>query len=70
MEKIPCSCGCGQLISKYNKWYHRRYFIKGHSTRINIPINLLKKLYIAGKKTPKQIGEKLNCGPNVIRITL
>lgn len=70
-EMVFCKCGCGQLRPMYEKWGHRRrYYVEGHSTRINIPKEVLKKLYIDEKNPPKEIGEKLGCSPTVVRRSL
>lgn len=29
-EKVKCQCGCGQLLSKYDKKGRQRYYITGH----------------------------------------
>jgi len=32
-EKVLCACGCGQFISKYNRWGRKRIFVHGHNRR-------------------------------------
>lgn len=31
---IECECGCGEILSRYDKFYMKRSFIKGHSNRL------------------------------------
>lgn len=70
-EMVFCKCGCGQLRPMYEKWGHRRkHYVNGHSTRINISEEVLRKLYIDEKNAPKEIGEKLGCSPTVVRRSL
>ncbi len=32
-DMIKCECGCGQFISKYNRWGRKRIFVHGHNRR-------------------------------------
>jgi len=35
--KIPCTCGCNQLRSKYDKWGYEHKYIKNHNKRDKHP---------------------------------
>lgn len=38
-EKIECSCGCGEIINKYDKKGRERRFVSGHNTRLINPLS-------------------------------
>ena len=49
--KIPCKCGCGDLIWKYDNRCRERYYTKGHGIKVNINIWNKGKKDIYSKET-------------------
>ena len=77
-EEIPCACGCGEILQKFDDKNRPRRYIYGHHPkgkkypsremplRVDVDVEEIIRRYQAGEGAP-EIAKSLGISPNTVR---